>query len=73
MVRRKRNNLTAIGVSLDLATLRDLSELSHALDRGVSEIAREMILNDLPRFKDKHRRELRDAKRQAVERNTEDL
>ena len=62
MARRKRNKMEAIGVSLDPKTSRELSELSEALDKAVSEIAREMILNDLPRFRDRYRRELKEAK-----------
>ena len=59
MARRKRNKMTAIGVSLDPKTIGELSELSEALDRSVSEIVREMILSDLPRFKDRHRQAIR--------------
>ena len=59
MARRKRNKMTAIGVSLDPKTIRELSNLSEALDRSVSEVAREMILSDLPRFKDRHRQAIR--------------
>ena len=40
-------SMTAIGVSLDPKTIRELSDLSEALDRSVSEIAREMILSDI--------------------------
>ena len=62
MARRKRNSMTAIGVSLDPKTIRELSELSDALDRSVSEIVREMILSDMPRFKDRHRQAIREWK-----------
>ena len=62
VARRKRNKMNAIGVSLHPKTIRELSTLSDVLDMGVSEIAREMILNDLPRFKERHRQELKEAK-----------
>lgn len=64
MARRKRSRMEAIGVSLEPKTIRELIRLSETLDWSVSEIAREMIVNDLPRFKDRHRIELREAKKQ---------
>ena len=70
MARRKRNKMTAIGVSLDPKTIVELSELSEALDRSVSEIVREMILSDMPRFKDRHRQAIR-AWKQSDERSEE--
>ena len=59
MARRKRNKMTAIGVSLGPKTIGELSDLSEALDKAVSEIARELILSDIPRFKDRHRQAIR--------------
>ena len=70
MARRKRNKMTAIGVSLDPKTIVELSELSEALDRSVSEIVREMILSDMTRFKDRHRQAIR-AWKQSDERSEE--
>ena len=62
MARRKRNKMKAIGVSLEPDTIRQLYELSEEFDWSVSEIAREMILNDLPRFRRRYADELKEAK-----------
>ena len=69
MARQKRNKMTAIGVSLDPKTIGELSELSEVLDRSVSEIAREMILSDMVRFKDRHRQAIRAWKQSDDEQN----
>ena len=69
MARQKRNKMTAIGVSLDPKTIGELSELSEVLDRSVSEIAREMILSDMARFKDRHRQAIRAWKQSDDEQN----
>ena len=69
MARQKRNKMTAIGVSLDPKTIGELSELSEVLDRSISEIAREMILSDMARFKDRHRQAIQAWKQSDDEQN----
>ena len=57
MARRNRNKIVAIDVSLD--NDRTVGEFSDALNRAISEITREMILSNLPRFKNPNRKELK--------------
>ena len=62
-MRKKRTKLKNISVMIDTSTHGVLSELCWALDKSVSEIIREMIHNDLPRFKDRHRKAISDGKK----------
>ena len=50
--------MIAIDVLLEPRTIRELSKLSNALNRPFYGIALGMILKDLPRFKDRNRRNL---------------
>ena len=61
MANRRRNPLKVIGVGIPPKVHRELSELCWAIDRPISEIIREMVENDLPRFKDRHRQAIREG------------
>ena len=63
MANKKRNPLKVIGVGISPQLHLELADLCWALDRPVSEIAREMIENDLSRFKDRHRDAIRKGKK----------
>lgn len=63
MPRKKlKNPLKVIGVGITPKIHNELAEISWALDRPISEIAREMVENDLSRFKDRHRDAIRAGK-----------
>ena len=51
-----------INVHLSTKTLREISELRELLDISNAEIIRECVENDLPRFRDRHRKAIREAK-----------
>lgn len=59
----KRKTLIQVGSSLNQKIHRELSEMCWALDRTMSDVLREMIENDLPRFKDRHRQAIRDGEK----------
>ena len=60
--KRMKNPLKVIGVGITPKIHRELSELCWALERPISDIAREMIENDIARFKDRHRQAIREGK-----------
>ena len=63
MANRKRFTLKQISVAIPPKIHGELSELSWALNRPIAEIIREMVENDLPRFKDRHRLAIREGKK----------
>lgn len=63
MRRKKRTIFRPLSIAVSPQLHRELSELCWALDRSVSDIAREMMTNDLPRFKDRHRTAIRDGRK----------
>ena len=62
MPRRVRFKLKQLSTCVPPKIHRDLSDISWALNRPISEMIREMIENDLPRFKDRHRKAIADGK-----------
>lgn len=40
----------------------ELAEVAWALDKNIGEIIREMVHNDLPKFKNRHRQAIREGK-----------
>ena len=65
MARKKRNPLKPISIAITPTQHRELSKICWALDRGIADLIREMVENDLPRFKDRHRQAIRDGKKSA--------
>ena len=63
MAKRKRFTLKQLSTCVSPKIHGDLSEMAWALNRPVSEIIREMIESDLPRFKDRHRNAIRDGRK----------
>lgn len=63
MAKRKRHPLKPLTFNATTKTHRELSDIAWALDRPVSEIIREMVDSDLPRFKDRHRKAISDGKK----------
>ena len=59
---KKRVRRKLISVYLPEPLIRELSEVGEALDRATSNVAAEMIISDFPRFKDRHRKAIRDGK-----------
>ena len=51
-----------LSVYLPEPLIRELSEVGEALDRATSDVAAEMIMSDLPRFKDRHRKAIREGR-----------
>ena len=60
---RKRFRLKQLSTAVPPKIHRDLSECAWALNRSISEMIREMIESDLPRFKDRHRKAISDGKK----------
>ena len=63
MAKRKRFPIRPISIGITTKQHGELSELCWALDRGIADVIREMIENDLPRFKDRHRNAIRDGRK----------
>ena len=61
-MRKKRVRRKLLSVYLPEPLIRELSEVGEALDRATSNVAAEMIISDFPRFKDRHRKAIRDGK-----------
>ena len=62
MAKRKRFTLKQLGTAVSPKIHGELSELSWTLNRPIADMIREMVENDLPRFKDRHRQAIRDGK-----------
>ena len=60
MAKRKRFTLKQLGTGVSPKISGELSELAWALNRPIADMIREMIENDLPLFKDRHRQAIRD-------------
>lgn len=60
---KQRNKLKSIHVTITPQMHGKLSELCWALDRPISNIIREMLDSDFPRFKDRHRKAISDGKK----------
>ncbi len=65
MAKRKRFTLKQLGTGVSPKISGELSELAWALNRPIADMIREMIENDLPRFKDRHRQAIRDGRKSA--------
>lgn len=63
MTKRKRFTLKQTTTALHPKVYGELSDLRSALNRSYSDIIREMVENDLPRFKDRHRQSIRDGRK----------
>lgn len=66
MAKRKRFTLKQLSTCVPPKVYGELSDMSWALNRPVSEIIREMVESDMPRFKDRHRKAISEGRKSAA-------